>query len=277
MSKTLLGTNRKLSQPVGNDRWLIRGLSLAPNILSGHNVCPFATAGCIAACVLWFAGRTNSASVRARMIERTRMWFDDRRAFELQLGRELEKLCRDAEAKNARPACRLNVASDILWERKLPWVFKAFAPVAFYDYTKYPASKRRETPPNYHLTHSVSERTSLADVQAAFALGRNVCIVFDADYRPSVSQFGELPDRLLIMRGGSIEGAQHAMCVDGDRHDLRIPAYDSRRCVVALRGKGGAARVADAMRAGFIQEIRHCRWSHADKRLGDWATTVHLN
>jgi hypothetical protein len=245
----LLSTNTKLEKTVGGEtRYLIAGLSLAPHIQSGRNVCPWA-GECVNNCVLWFAGRTVMQSVRDAMIRRTRWFFDDRPTFVSALLDDLGAHVRAARRVGAVPVVRFNVASDIVWERVAPELLTTFPELLAYDYTKAPVRVRSALPANYHLTHSVHESTTLADVRAAFDAGRNVAAVFNSIYNAQRRRFGALPERVTFTTpdGGSIM----ADVVCGDTDDLRIPARDGRGRVVALAGKGGARRVADMVAAGF--------------------------
>jgi hypothetical protein len=245
----LLSTNTKLEKPVGGDtRYMIAGLSLAPHAQSGKNVCPWAGA-CVANCVLWFAGRTVMRNVRAAMIRRTKWFFDDRAGFVSALLDDIGALVRAAGRADAVPVVRFNVASDIVWERVAPEVFTTFPGLVAYDYTKAPHRVRATLPANYHLTHSVHERTTLADIAAAFSAGRNVAAVFDSVYCAQRRKFGALPERVTFAdsSGATID----ADCVCGDTDDLRLPARDGRGRVVALAGKGGRARVVDMVKSGF--------------------------
>lgn len=249
-TRKLLTSNSKLAKvPNCAQAYAVRGLALAPHNLSGRNVCPHAGA-CREACVLWFAGRTNSNVYRKAALARTAMLFADRRAFLEQLSEELADLVVWAAAHDATPCVRLNAASDIRWESVAPDIFADFPTVQFYDYTKFaPARRGADLPDNYSLTYSLSEKSTYADVVNAWQQGRNIAVVFDAPYKPSIGRFGALPG---YVRFQALNGETTTMSVvDGDLHDVRLPERDGRGVVVALRGKGGAARVHSAMMAGF--------------------------
>jgi hypothetical protein len=249
--RKLLTSNTKLAKvPDCAQRYAVRGLALAPHNLSGRNVCPRAGA-CREACVLWFAGRTNSNVYRQAALNRTARFFDNRALFLEQLSEELASLVVFAAAHDAVPAVRLNAASDIKWETVAPDIFADFPSVKFYDYTKFPATRRDALPDNYFLTHSVSEKTRFADIVGAWERKRNLAIVFDSTYKPSVGRFGALPGFVRFWGPG---GEQICLSVvDGDKHDVRLPERDGASVVVGLRGKGGAARVDLARRAGFVK------------------------
>jgi hypothetical protein len=250
--RKLLTSNTKLAKvPDCEQRYAVRGLAMAPHNLSGRNVCPHAGA-CREACVLWFAGRTNSSVYRQAALNRTARFFNDRALFLEQLSEELASLVVFAAAHDAVPAVRLNAASDIKWETVAPDIFADFPSVKFYDYTKFPPAKRAAAlPANYELTYSLNERSTFADVVHARMIGRNVAVVFDTPYKPSIGRFGALPGyvRFTSSSGDSLTWP----VVDGDAHDVRLAERDGRGVVVGLRGKGGAARVAAAVAGGFVQ------------------------
>lgn len=266
--RQLLSTNTKLEKtPASDTRYLVRGLALAPHTQGGRNVCPWAGA-CVAACVLWFAGRTVMKNVRDAMIARARWFFSDRPAFLAALAREIEALVRAADRAGAVPVVRLNVASDIVWERVAPELLARFPGVRFFDYTKAPPRARPTTPANYTLTHSFHERMTLADVAEALSMGRNIAVVFDSIYHPQRERFGALPSRVVFTDGSGAKIECPVIC--GDAHDVRLTELDGRGVVVGLAGKGGAARVAEALAAGFVQSagevgrvVRWAPWVHA--------------
>src|ERR1035441_6413576 len=124
--------------------YLTNILHLAPSDMSGHNVCPMATAGCKAAC-LNTAGRgglfggmshmnmtggqlvkavkagTFHNNIQSARIARTNWFFNDRPAFMTQLVKEIQNAIILAGKHNLIPVFRLNGTSDIRWETiKLP-------------------------------------------------------------------------------------------------------------------------------------------------------------
>ena len=71
----ILSSNSKIEKTPAGVPIVNSGISMAPAKRSGVlNVCPAATAGCIAACVLWFAGRTVTAVVRGAAVARTMLY-----------------------------------------------------------------------------------------------------------------------------------------------------------------------------------------------------------
>ena len=252
----LLSTNTKLEKiPNAKKRYLVRGLAMAPHTMSGRNLCPWA-AGCAAVCVLWFAGRTVMQSVRDAMIRRAKLFFDNRQEFKRILGGEIAALVRAARKIGAVPVIRLNVASDVVWERVMPEIFKLYPDLVAYDYTKAPYEKRKITPENYHITHSVHENSSFQDLSNALDAGRNIAVVVDAWYNPRKNKtgnnYGILPGFIKLTDG---DRSRYVKTIIGDVHDCRLPELDGRGRAVLLYGKGGQKKVSEGVASGFIHSI----------------------
>jgi hypothetical protein len=193
---------------------------LAPASTSGRNVCPHASAGCVAAC-LYTAGRGRTNGVQTARLNRTHMFFENRKEYWQTLETELEKFGKRADRLGMIPAVRLNGTSDLPWERLRPQLFERFSECQFYDYTKDPKRMLRfcagELPSNYHLTFSRSEIND-RDCRNVLGNGGNVAVVFrNADY----------PKWFL-----------GAPVVNGDQHDLTF--VHPPGSVLALYAKGKA-------------------------------------
>jgi hypothetical protein len=208
------------------------GIHLAPASLSGFNVCKDASKGCAAAC-LNTAGMGIYSTVQAARIKKTHLFFSDKKAFMSQLVKEIQAAIRKAKKNDMRPCFRLNLTSDLPWEKirhEGKTIFNAFPDVQFYDYTKSPARMSAflagKLPKNYHLTFSRSESNG-AIADAMLASGGNVAVVFR----------GKLPQ---AWRGASV--------IDGDATDLRF--LDPKGAVVGLVEKGMAKKDA----SGFVVE-----------------------
>jgi len=208
------------------------GIHLAPANLSGFNVCKDASAGCAAAC-LNTAGRGAMSSVQRARVAKTRLFFTDKNTFLSSLWDEVAKAIRKAKKNDMQPCFRLNLTSDLPWEKiKLngATVFDAFPNVQFYDYTK-SASRMSaflagDMPANYHLTFSRSESNGdIAD--AILKSGGNVAMVF-RKYLPTHYKGAEV--------------------VDGDETDLRF--LDGHGKVIGLKEKG----LAKKDESGFVLE-----------------------
>ena len=208
------------------------GLHLAPANLSGFNVCKDASIGCTDAC-LNTAGRGAMNSVQIARIKKTLFFFKDKQKFLAELWAEVAKSIKSASRKGMTPCFRLNLTSDLPWE-KIKFngrnVFEAFPLVTFYDYTKsverMTAFVNGEMPSNYHLTFSRSE-TNGAIALAILKSGGNVAMVF----RKSIP---------LTYFGHDV--------IDGDETDLRF--LDGSGKIIGLKEKG----LAKKDETGFVLE-----------------------
>ena len=208
--------------------WKTYGIHLAPYNLSGKNVCSSASAGCSAAC-LNTAGRGSMHSVQDARVKKTRRFFEDRDGFLSQLFKEIKSSIKSATKKELKSCFRLNLTSDILWERL---VVEKFPQVQFYDYTNHLKRFVRflegKLPNNYHLTYSRDETTPDTLIKSLCASGGNVAVVFRK----------KLPKTWL-----GIE------VIDGDDSDLRFE--DGNGKIVGLVEKG-KAKDDDT---GFVVEL----------------------
>ena len=184
MSKLLNSGNYKTSKGEKYG-WKTYGLHLAPFNLSGYNVCGSASIGCSNAC-LNTSGRGSMHSVQDARAKKTRRFFEDRDGFISQLYKEIKSSVKSAAKKQINSCFRLNLTSDILWER---FVIKDFPESQFYDYTKHLKRFIRflegKLPSNYHLTYSRDETTPDTLVKSLCASGGNVAVVFRGKKLPS--------------------------------------------------------------------------------------------
>jgi Gene product 88 len=210
------------------------GVHLAPEKLSGFNVCQNASAGCAAAC-LNTAGHGIFKTVQEARIKKTQFFFSDKKAFMTQLFKEIEAAIKKAAKNNMTPCFRLNLTSDLPWENIKHdglTVMQKFPDVVFYDYTK--SSERMaaflsgDMPKNYQLTFSRSEtKTNQALALAFLKSGGNVAAVF---------------------RKSLPETFQGFKVVNGDENDLRF--LDPKGVIVGLVEKG----LAKKDQTGFVLE-----------------------
>lgn len=216
-------------------------LHLAPASLSGFNVCPMASQGCIRACLNTAGNPAYAKGKRAARNRKTKAYFQVRDAFMTFLVREIELHERSARKQGMMAAVRLNATSDIPWEkvpvkigrRTFANIMAAFPRVTFYDYTA--RHNRRDLPKNYTLTYSLKEDNEHR-VSEALANGMNVAVVFN------VKRLHPLP--------GAYELAGIPLAViDGDEHDYR-PA-DPCGAIVGLRAKGKAIKD----KSGFVRKV----------------------
>lgn len=217
--KLLNSGNAKTSK--GEKRGFITyGLHLAPSNLSGFNVCKDASSGCAAAC-LNTAGRGAMSSVQKARIAKTHLFFSNKDLFLSMLWQEVEASIKSAGRKGMTPCFRLNLTSDLPWEKiKMngKTIMESFPGVQFYDYTKSPERMVKyvngEMPKNYHLTFSRSE-TNGALCLGILRSGGNVAMVFQ-DSLPAMYYDCEV--------------------IDGDSDDLRF--LDAAGVIVGLKAKG---------------------------------------
>jgi len=276
--RSILSDNTKLRKLPDGSRIINAGVTLAPSKRSGIvNVCPHATAACILVCVLWFAGRTVTSTVRAAATKRTRLWFYDAATFYARLSRELAALARKASRDGVRAFCRLNVASDIDHPRQVVTDHPA---ITFYDYTKDEqkarAYGRGELPANYHVSYSVSERTTFATARELNAAGVNMVMVVDSYYFGPLHRFGIVPQFVTFVNRETGESFT-VESVDGDIHDLRVPEFDGRGKLVVLRAKSGAKLRARAIELGFIKRFAAGAKWFVDEYVRSGECIVELN
>ena len=155
------------------------GLSMTPHKELGMelgNVCPWATT-CIDSCLGPHSGRGFDKAVQRARLARRCLWLFGRKVFLSMLEGELETHNRTAQVLGQTWLCRLNVYSDILWERFVD--LAKFDSIAFYDYTKAPIEARPNLPSNYWVTYSFdgTDRGRSRAVEYLQA-GRNVAVVF---------------------------------------------------------------------------------------------------
>ena len=276
--RSILSDNTKLRKLPNGGRVINAGVTLAPSKRSGIvNVCPHATAACILVCVLWFAGRTVTRTVREAATKRTRLWFYDPARFYARLSRELTALAKRAARLGVRAFCRTNVASDIEHPHE---VYAAHPAITFYNYTKSAeharAYGRGELPANLHVSYSVSERSTFADCAALHRLGVNLVVVFDSHYFGPLHRYGAIPARVVFRDRTTGEQFETAT-VEGDTHDLRTPEFDGRGVAVALRAKGSKSLRAKAAAMGFIRHHEDgARW-YVDEHRSEGVAVVELN
>jgi hypothetical protein len=221
------GDNPKLLKSDKASRFVTAGLSLAPAMTSGFQTCASASEGCKKACIYTAGMGGLYPNIPAARIAKTRAFFLERAAFLEMLTGEIRRADRRARRRGRKLAVRLNVFSDVMWERVAPELFSTFPHVQFYDYTKHAQRALRHAsgdafPRNYHLTFSRSEVND-ADALAVLRAGGNVSVVFAVT--PSAWKAGERPQTFA---GFPV--------IDGDVTDLRFA--DPHGVVVGLFAKG---------------------------------------
>ena len=226
----LLSTNPKLlkSKSVG---YISFGIHFAPHKLSGYNVCTSASKGCSNAC-LNGSGFGVYPKVQSARIKKTKLFYEHRPQFMGTLITEVETMVRRAKKNKLIPTFRLNLTSDVAWE-KIKFdgktILEYFPDVQFYDYTK---DFRRmmtyltgEFPKNYHLTFSRSESND-SSVKIVLRCGGNVAVVFK----------NKIPKTHLKKR-----------VISGMEDDLRF--LDKKGVVIGLLAKG---KIGKTDTSGFV-------------------------
>jgi hypothetical protein len=213
-------------------------LHLAPADVSGYETCPKRTAGCTAACLntagrggMFKRGETTNVIQEARK-RKTRLFFENRGAFMLQLYLDIKKAIKQSEKLGLIPVFRLNGTSDLAWEKYEVQdgknIFQMFPNVQFYDYTKILGRKVKAIP-NYHLTFSAADGND-ADVAKAIVQGYNVATVF------GIKKTLPMPETYMGLP-----------VFNGDDSDLRF--LDPNGVVVGLYAKGKAKKDT----SGFVK------------------------
>lgn len=210
------------------------GLTLAPAMRSGRNLCPAATA-CANVCLTDTGKGALSSVVHARLV-RARFVMERAEAFGVLLAHEILRAI--ARHGRGRMRVRLNVLSDVRWELVIPRLLRALkrAGARFYDYTKW-SPRLRSAGTLTHLTYSASERMSDADIVAMVRAGHNVAVVFGAG-KPAV--------HAAVRAGARWHGLP---MVDGLATDDRT--MDGRGVIVALAALGSARHDA----SGFVRPL----------------------
>ena len=197
------------------------------------NLCPFASKGCAAACLV-SAGRGKMSNVKKGRSNKTEYFVQDSKTFTAQLILEIEFLRIRAKRDNKQIAVRLNGTADIdflhLFKKYHNWDYneKAVTPgtdqpgIIFYDYTPNPHKYKRYKGTKYALIFSKKEDND-EDVQKVLSEGGKVSAVFK----------GELPE---TYKGVKV--------VDGDlRDDLIIDiVQDPEPVIIGLKAKGKAKK-----------------------------------
>lgn len=208
-------------------------LHLAPSTLSGYNVCPMASLGCIAGCLntaghggMFKKDETTNKVQEARK-RKTVMFFEQRDEFLSLLVKDIRLAIKQAAKRNMTPVFRLNGTSDIRWETvaigEYANIMAMFPDITFYDYSK--LLNRRDLPQNYTITLSRSE-TNESSVLSQIDM-HNVAVVFD-----------NVPATY-----------QGIPVINGDEHDLRF--LDEKGVIVGLKAKGRAKKDT----SGFVVKL----------------------
>lgn len=231
----LSSSNAKLGK---DDSVLIYGLSLLPHTMGGGaNLCPHASEACKAVCLV-YSGNARFAKVNIARERKTRFYLDKRSMFNTVLKAELARV-NVLGILGEKVAVRLNVFSDIAWEKQIN--MGDFRNVQFYDYTKNPIRMDKylkgQMPNNYHLTFSYSG-DNLEECYDVLEKNGNVTIVFK------------------LKKGQSLPKTWNGYrIIDGDVSDYRPD--DAQGVVVGLKYKQPVANKEDTkdIREQFYIEL----------------------
>lgn len=193
----------------------IAGLTLTPAIMGPATTCQFFK-HCKDLCVLTHGRGAFENVIKARSA-RVQFIMDHPIEAGILLAHDVDRFSRSWD----RWGLRLNVASDLAWEKVAPWLIDraALGGATIYDYTKrwdrdpYPMD-------NYSLTYSAAGH-SIEEISNRVSSGGNVAVVMPIDKADAIpTRWNDLP------------------VIDGDIHDVR--SLDPRGVIVALRAKGKA-------------------------------------
>jgi hypothetical protein len=200
-------------------------LYLLPTKVDGKEMCPFASAGCRAAC-LNTAGRGAMNSVQKARLKRTQKYVAQRAEFLATIAQEINGTAKFHARKGNKVAIRLNGTSDQPIVELLIKNHGIHANVEFYDYTKNPkkaGTKYLASGHKYVITFSREEHNEAKAIEVLKA-GGNAAVVFN-----------ELPK---TWKGFKV--------IDGDeRDDLML---DHSGVVLGLKAKGKARQD----KSGFV-------------------------
>ena len=221
------------------------GLSLSPHKSAGvGNLCTHASLGCIASCLNEQGLASVFSAIKDARKRRTEIFYHDRGWFIDRVKTEIGNRCKLAKKRGTRVAVRLNVFSDVIWERVAPSIFTDFPDVSFYDYSKHP-NRFGAILPNYWVTFSRSE-TNDQDCLRILDSGGNVAVAFADAGGKFVGNRAGLQTLPKTWKGFQV--------IDGDISDLRFEDTRGRKRgrVVGLRLKAhsNAAR-EQAIKSGF--------------------------
>jgi hypothetical protein len=157
------------------------------------------------------------SNVKAGRQRKTDWWHSDRSGFLDQLRKELTNFDKLCKRQGVKAAVRLNVLSDIPWEKH--GIPQEFPDIFFYDYTKN-SSRLGKTPDNYDLMFSYSGEPEYQKfIPKALKSGAPMSVVFR----------GDMPDTFMGRR-----------VINGDASDLVNVKAGS--VVVGLVAKGKAKK-----------------------------------
>ena len=223
--------------------WKTVGLNLSPDVeaklVLGNKKLPTmcAMAGtCASVCLVKTGMNKFPKHARVRALK-TKEWIQAPKVFVANVSKEIAQAEQAAKRAGMKLAVRPNLLSD--QPALAHMLAKAHPHVQFYDYTKLPRPRGRMLD-NYHLTYSVSERTTREDLVHCLAYGINLAVV------TNVRRGKPFPKTMRVM-------GKCLRIVDGDADDLRF--LDDEGVVVGLRWKGSNADLAVGLAGNFVHDV----------------------
>tara|TARA_B100000378_G_scaffold61_1_gene67 strand:- start:462 stop:1220 length:759 start_codon:yes stop_codon:yes gene_type:complete len=210
----LIKTAKGESQPV-----VLAGLSMMPSI----ELCPMSKAAeCFDDCLKSSGLAGVYSSVNIARQRKTDYYMADREGFLSDLRRELTNLVKYAKKHGKQAIVRLNVLSDVEWEKhNIP---QEFPEIKFYDYTKRARRLVKPLPENYGLMFSFSNAPKYRkQVEIALQTDAPITVVF---------------------KNGLPETYMGREVIDGDKSDL--DNLEAKGKIVGLRVKGNEAKHSDS-------------------------------
>ena len=220
------GGNTKLKKANRDITVRIAGLSMLPDDI----LCPMRhIAECKDPC-LRYSGRGTFDKVEQARMAKTEYYHKYRSDFIDQLKNEVYNFARICRKKDVIPYVRLNVFSDVQWEKKANGKMpQEFPDVELLDYTKV-AKRLGNTPDNYKLIFSWSNAPRYKDeVEKALKTDKPISVVFH----------GPMPSRFL---GREV--------VDGDQSDITNTSQLNK--IVGLKYKTAKSQGIDPTNSSFI-------------------------
>tara|TARA_Y100000310_G_scaffold215516_1_gene216457 strand:- start:444 stop:1916 length:1473 start_codon:yes stop_codon:yes gene_type:complete len=205
-SYRLLGGNAKMEKSTAAVEYKTRGVSLSPDLESGMKGVCAGSGQCASVCLAEHGQYVGAKHQRVRIKKTLYMaLFPDH--FINKLENELHGHYRYARSEGLNAAARLNVLSDVPWERVPEIMATMSTGLKLYDYTKLPWSVRQPRPDGYKLTYSLGEaRGSLDRALDWMFRGGNAAVVVGPAFTPELEAAVRLFNRQLrtvLALGGS--------------------------------------------------------------------------
>jgi hypothetical protein len=228
-------------------RWTDERIGLPDRIRPGFTLCEGSSQECRDSCLV-FAGQNASTRYNTyRKVAQVMALLQEPVAFMRMLVESIDKWLVDCtfykrprEEMEFSPFFRLNMLSDIPWERLAPWIFRRFKPVEngrplrWYDYTKVPDRRAMPGfPTNYDLTFSLSGD----DENEAYA-------------RREMELYDSKVAVVFLGKKKSAKGEWEPILVKGDEATKQIPLPDSFWGVDVVDGDRSDVRPHDKANSG---------------------------